>query len=72
MTNIVSPVYTDNTLSPHVRLEKSKKRTEKSDPDFIPDSRNEEIRLELPKETHIVNDRLYLVYKSKLTGIKRN
>ena len=52
MTNTVSPAYTDDTLSPDIWFEKSKKRTEKSDPDFIPDHGNGEIRLELPKETH--------------------
>ena len=49
MTNTVSPVYTDDTLSPDMWLEKSKKRTKNSDPDFIPDHGNGEIRLELPK-----------------------
>ena len=52
MTNTVSPVYTDDTLLPDIWFEKSKKRTEKLDPDFIPDHGNGEIRLELPKETH--------------------
>lgn len=48
------------------RKEKSKKKTKKSDPDFIPEGENEEIRLELPKEMHIVNDRVFLLYKSKM------
>ena len=57
MTNTVSPVYTDDTLSPV----KSEKRTEKLDPDFISDNGFEEIRLELPKETHIANNRVFFV-----------
>ena len=65
MTSTVSSVYTDDTLSPDIWLEKSKKRTEKTDPDFIPDHGNGEIRLELSKETHIANDRVFLVYESK-------
>ena len=65
MTNILSPVYTDDTLSPDIWLEKSKKRTKKSDPDFIPDDGSKEIKLELPKETDIANDRVFLVYELK-------
>ena len=61
MTNTVSPVHTDDTLSP-VKFEK---RTEKLDSDFISDDGFEEIRLELPKEMHIANDRVFFVDESK-------
>ena len=54
-------MYGGDKWSHDIWLETSKKRTEKLDSDFIAVDRNEHIRLELPKETHITNDRICLV-----------
>ena len=32
----------------------------------MPDDGNEQIKLELPKETHIANDRVFLLHRNKL------
>ena len=54
-------LYPQCTLATHYHLifgYKSLKKPQKLGTDFTPDDGNEEIRLELPKETHIANDQV--------------
>jgi len=71
LSTLFSPISNQNYLSdeatsPDLWLEKSLNRTNRSDPDFVPNNEEKEDLNLCIQATHISNDRVFLVYESKL------
>lgn len=70
LSNLISPIsnenYLNETTSPDLWLEKSLNRADRSDPDFVPNYEEKEDLNLCIQATHISDDRVFLVYESKL------